>query len=150
MFTGLVSDVGTIRSVEARGELRRIRIACSYDPKTILLGASIACSGPCLTAVEIGEEGGRTFFDIDAAAETLAAAAAPCFRAISESGSRANWRRWHSTIASRSGMPASTEVLRSATAPAKSGPKPSVSARTPFTAPCASPLSIGKAVVKAW
>ena len=72
MFTGLVSDVGTIRSVEARGELRRIRIACSYDPKTILLGASIACSGPCLTAVEIGEEGGRTFFDIDAAAETLA------------------------------------------------------------------------------
>jgi riboflavin synthase len=72
MFTGLVSDVGTICSVEARGELRRIRIACSYDPKTILLGASIACSGPCLTAVEIGEEGGRTFFDIDAAAETLA------------------------------------------------------------------------------
>jgi riboflavin synthase len=72
MFTGLVSDVGTIRSVEARGELRRIRIACSYDPKSILLGASIACSGPCLTAVEIGEEGGRTFFDIDAAAETLA------------------------------------------------------------------------------
>jgi riboflavin synthase len=72
MFTGLVSDVGTIRSIEARGELRRIRIACSYDPKTILLGASIACSGPCLTAVEIGEEGGRTFFDIDAAAETLA------------------------------------------------------------------------------
>jgi len=72
MFTGLVSDVGTILSIEARGELRRIRIACSYDPQTILLGASIACSGPCLTAVEIGTQDGRTFFDIDAAAETLA------------------------------------------------------------------------------
>ena len=72
MFTGLVSDVGTIVSVKARGELRRVRIACNYDPQTILLGASIACSGPCLTAVEIGVENGRTFFDIDAAAETLA------------------------------------------------------------------------------
>ncbi|MDB5544402.1 MAG: riboflavin synthase, partial [Hyphomicrobiales bacterium] len=56
MFTGLVSDVGTIVSIETRGELRRIRIACSYDPQTILLGASIACSGPCLTAVEIGTQ----------------------------------------------------------------------------------------------
>ena len=72
MFTGLVSDVGTIVSMETRGELRRIRIACSYDPQTILLGASIACSGPCLTAVEIGTQNDRTFFEVDAAAETLA------------------------------------------------------------------------------
>ena len=72
MFTGLVSDVGTIVSMETRGELRRIRIACSYDPQTILLGASIACSGPCLTAVEIGSQDDRTFFEVDAAAETLA------------------------------------------------------------------------------
>lgn len=72
MFTGLVSDVGTILSVEERGDLRRIRIVCSYDPQSILLGASIACSGPCLTAVEIGVDGARTYFDIDAAAETLA------------------------------------------------------------------------------
>jgi len=72
MFTGLVSDVGTIVSMETRGELRRIRIACSYDPQTILLGASIACSGPCLTAVEIGTQDDRTFFEVDAAAETLA------------------------------------------------------------------------------
>jgi riboflavin synthase len=72
MFTGLVSDVGTIVSVETRGELRRVRIACAYDPQTILLGASIACSGPCLTAVEIGAENGRTYFEVDAAAETLA------------------------------------------------------------------------------
>lgn len=72
MFTGLVSDVGEVVSVEPRGELSRIRIACSYDADTIALGASIACSGPCLTAVEIGREDGRTWFDIDAAAETLA------------------------------------------------------------------------------
>jgi riboflavin synthase len=72
MFTGLVSDVGEVLSVEARGELRRMRIACSYDPQTIPLGASIACSGPCLTAVHVGHAGDRNFFDVDAAAETLA------------------------------------------------------------------------------
>jgi len=72
MFTGLVSDVGTILSVEQKGDLRRIRIACSYDPKTIALGASIACSGPCLTAVEMGTDKDQVFFEVDAAAETLA------------------------------------------------------------------------------
>ena len=72
MFTGLVSDVGEIVSIEARGELRRIRVACSYEAESIALGASIACSGPCLTAVAIGRNGNRTWFDVDAAAETLA------------------------------------------------------------------------------
>jgi riboflavin synthase len=72
MFTGLVSDVGEVESVEERGELKRIRISCSYPADTIALGASIACGGPCLTAVEIGTRGNRTWFDIDAAAETLA------------------------------------------------------------------------------
>ncbi len=79
MFTGLVSDVGEVVSVETRGELKRLRIACNYDAATIALGASIACSGPCLTAVEIGESqraGGQgahsTWFEVDAAAETLA------------------------------------------------------------------------------
>lgn len=71
MFTGLVSDVGEVLSVGGRGELRRIRIACAYEPETIALGASIACSGPCLTAVHVGHEDGRHFFDVDAAAETL-------------------------------------------------------------------------------
>lgn len=72
MFTGLVSDVGEVLSVVEKGDLRRIRIACSYAPDSILLGASIACSGPCLTAVDITTEGNRTVFDVDAAAETLA------------------------------------------------------------------------------
>jgi riboflavin synthase len=72
MFTGLVTDVGRVLSIEDRGELKRIRIATSYDPASIALGASIACSGPCLTAVEMGSEGGQNWFEVDAAAETLA------------------------------------------------------------------------------
>jgi riboflavin synthase len=72
MFTGLVSDVGEVVQIEERGELRRVRIACSYPAHTIAQGASIACSGPCLTAVAIGTHGERTWFDVDVAAETLA------------------------------------------------------------------------------
>ena len=72
MFTGLVSDVGRVVSIEDRGELKRIRIATAYDPASIALGASIACSGPCLTAVACGTDGGANWFDVDAAAETLA------------------------------------------------------------------------------
>ena len=71
MFTGLVSDVGEVVASEERGAVRRLRIACSYPVDGIALGASIACSGPCLTAVATGVEGGRTWFDIDAGAETL-------------------------------------------------------------------------------
>jgi riboflavin synthase len=72
MFTGLVSDVGEVRRIERRGELARIRVACSYPAEGIAIGASIACSGPCLTAVAVGVDGNRTWFDADAAAETLA------------------------------------------------------------------------------
>jgi riboflavin synthase len=72
MFTGIVTDRGEILSVEPRGELRRLRIACSYDSDIIALGASIACSGVCLTVVAVAREGARTVFDVDAAAETLA------------------------------------------------------------------------------
>ncbi|MBI1981726.1 MAG: riboflavin synthase [Methylocystis sp.] len=72
MFTGIVTDVGEVVSVEPRGELRRLRIACSYDADSIALGASIACSGVCLTVVAVAREGARTIFEVDAAAETLA------------------------------------------------------------------------------
>lgn len=72
MFTGIVTDVGEVLSVEPRGELRRLRIACSYESDSIALGASIACSGVCLTVVAAAREGARTVFDVDAAAETLA------------------------------------------------------------------------------
>jgi riboflavin synthase len=72
MFTGIVTDVGEVVSVATRGELRRLRIACSYDADSIALGASIACSGVCLTVVAVAREGARTIFEVDAAAETLA------------------------------------------------------------------------------
>ena len=75
MFTGLISDVGEVVSSEERGSVRRLRIACSYPAAGIALGASIACSGPCLTAVAVGTASdtgtNRTWFDIDAGAETL-------------------------------------------------------------------------------
>jgi riboflavin synthase len=72
MFTGLVSDVGEVLAIETRGALLRVRIACSYRAETIAEGASIACGGPCLTAVAIGTAGDGTWFEIDVAAETLA------------------------------------------------------------------------------
>jgi riboflavin synthase len=72
MFTGLVSDIGEVERVEPRGGVLRARILCSYPAETIALGASIACGGPCLTAVGIGASGNRTWFEVDVAAETLA------------------------------------------------------------------------------
>jgi riboflavin synthase len=72
MFTGIVTDVGEVIAVEERGEgLRRLTIACGYDPASIAIGASICCDGVCMTAVATGTKGGRGTFSVDAAAETL-------------------------------------------------------------------------------
>jgi riboflavin synthase len=72
MFTGIVTDMGEVAAVEPRAEgLARLKIACGYDPDTIDIGASIACSGVCLTVVGRGREGNRAWFAVDAAAETL-------------------------------------------------------------------------------
>jgi riboflavin synthase len=72
MFTGIVTDIGEVVAVRQRGEgLRRLKIACSYDRASIVDGASIACSGVCLTVVGAGAEDGHTWFAADAAAETL-------------------------------------------------------------------------------
>jgi len=73
MFTGIVTDIGEIVSLKptAQGQLHRLRIACGYDQATIADGASIACNGVCLTVVASGIADGRTWFDVDAAAETL-------------------------------------------------------------------------------
>jgi riboflavin synthase len=89
MFTGLVSDVGEVLSVEPRGELRRIRIACGDEAAPIAIGASIACSGPCLTAVAAGVANGRTWFDVDVGAETLSRTTADAWHA----GTRLNLER---------------------------------------------------------
>ena len=66
MFTGIITDIGRIEAVEQRGDTR-LRIACGYDMSTVDLGASISCSGVCLTVVDKGEG----WFAIDASAETL-------------------------------------------------------------------------------
>ena len=72
MFTGIVNDLGEILEVDERADgLRRLSVACSYDPETIDIGASIACSGPCLTVVERGRRGNRGYFAVDVTAETL-------------------------------------------------------------------------------
>jgi len=73
MFTGIVTDIGEIASLTptVQGQLHRLRIACRYDRATIADGASIACNGVCLTVVGSGVAGGKTWFEVDAAAETL-------------------------------------------------------------------------------
>lgn len=80
MFTGLVSDVGEVLSVEECGGLKRLRVACAYDPATIQLGASIAHNGVCMTVVDFGPRGQGAWYDIDAAAETLAVTTAGQWR----------------------------------------------------------------------
>jgi riboflavin synthase len=71
MFTGIITDVGKISASEQRGDLRLV-IACGYDMDSVAIGASIACSGVCLTVVDKGEG----WFAVDASAETLSRTAA--------------------------------------------------------------------------
>jgi riboflavin synthase len=72
MFTGLITDIGEVTAVEPRAQgLARLTITCGYDPESIAVGASIACSGVCLTVVARGKEGNRGWFAVEAAAETL-------------------------------------------------------------------------------
>ncbi|MDB5695675.1 MAG: riboflavin synthase subunit alpha [Sphingomonas bacterium] len=70
MFTGIVSDIGHIRSVETRGDTRVV-VATAYDTATVDLGASISCSGVCLTVVDKSGPGGPQWFAVDVSGETL-------------------------------------------------------------------------------
>ena len=70
MFTGIITDIGTVLATEARGDTRA-RIATGYDSTTIDLGASIACDGVCLTVVDRGRDGAQDWFEVDISAETL-------------------------------------------------------------------------------
>ncbi|MGN3974256.1 riboflavin synthase [Tsuneonella sp. SYSU-LHT278] len=79
MFTGIVTAIGTIENVEQRGDLR-VRIACPWDPERIAIGASIACSGVCLTVVERGGEPGDAWFAVDVSAETVSRTARDMWR----------------------------------------------------------------------
>jgi riboflavin synthase len=90
MFTGIISDLGEILDVKEKSEgLRRLDIACGYDPESIDIGASIACSGICLTVVGRGRTGNRASFAVDAAAETLRMTTAGTWR----HGTRLNLER---------------------------------------------------------
>ncbi len=74
MFTGIVSDVGTVLSAEDRASGKRFRIATIYPADGIALGASIACAGCCLTVVDRGPTGKPdqpTWFDVDVSTESL-------------------------------------------------------------------------------
>ena len=72
MFTGIVSDVGRIASAETLDEGRRFRVETVYDPETILIGASIACSGVCLTVTKLPEAGSNArWFEMEAWEEAL-------------------------------------------------------------------------------
>jgi riboflavin synthase len=84
MFTGIVSDVGTVVGAEQRGDLR-LRISTGFDLATVDLGASICCSGVCLTVVDKGED----WFAVDVSAETLSRTAA----ALWKEGAKLNLER---------------------------------------------------------
>jgi riboflavin synthase len=84
VFTGIITDIGTVRSAEQRGDLR-LTIDCSYDLATVDLGASIACSGTCLTVVDKGPD----WFAVDVSAETISRTAAGLW----QEGARLNLER---------------------------------------------------------
>jgi riboflavin synthase len=84
MFTGIVTDVGEVVSAEQRGDLR-LRIRTGYDLATIDLGASISCSGVCLTVVDKGDD----WFAVDVSAETVSRTAMDMWR----EGARLNLER---------------------------------------------------------
>lgn len=65
MFTGIITAIGTVQNAEQRGDLRLV-ISCGYAMDSVDLGASIACSGCCLTVVDKGAD----WFAVDASAET--------------------------------------------------------------------------------
>jgi riboflavin synthase len=90
MFTGIVSDVGRIASVSQLPMGRRFRIETRYDPSDILIGASISCSGVCLTVVELSATSEpQAWFDVEAWEEALRLTTA----GVWETGSLVNLER---------------------------------------------------------
>lgn len=88
MFTGIITDIGTVAQLEQRGDWR-IRLRTAYPAASIAIGASIACSGICLTVVAKGTDKTGNWFDVDASAETLARTSLSHWRA----GSAVNLER---------------------------------------------------------
>ena len=71
MFTGLVTDVGRVRSVEDSNGLRRITVESKYPVSSLQMGASVQHNGVCLTVVEFGEHPGGSWWKVEAVPETL-------------------------------------------------------------------------------
>ena len=71
MFTGIITDIGRVRTVRMQGDLRA-RISCGYDMDGVEIGASIACDGVCLTVIAKGADGEGGWFDVEVSAETVA------------------------------------------------------------------------------
>lgn len=92
MFTGIVTDIGTVERLEDRGDLR-VRIRSGYAPEGIALGASISCDGICLTVVDRGPDGAGAWFEVDLSAETLARTNVRRNRAAWAPGTRINLER---------------------------------------------------------
>ncbi|MBN9009962.1 MAG: riboflavin synthase, partial [Rhizobiales bacterium] len=73
MFTGIVTDIGTVISVTERNDVKRLSVATSYPAASIDIGASISCAGVCLTVVAREDAAdGKSAVDFEAGAETLA------------------------------------------------------------------------------
>jgi riboflavin synthase len=72
VFTGIVTDIGTILSLTDRKDLRRLRVASKYPARSLLLGASVAHDGVCMTIVAKGARGKGSWFEVEAGVETLA------------------------------------------------------------------------------
>lgn len=90
MFTGIVTDIGTVASVTPLAKGIRLRIDTAYDPATIDIGASISCAGVCLTVVELPDQGSnRRWFAVEAWEEALRLTSASSWR----QGSRVNLER---------------------------------------------------------
>jgi riboflavin synthase len=88
MFTGIITDIGTVVAAERHGDLR-LRIASRYDMGGVDLGASIACSGVCLTVVDKSAPGEAGWFAVDISAESVSRSAAGLW----QQGSRLNLER---------------------------------------------------------
>ena len=85
MFTGIITAIGTIREARQTGDLHAV-ITCPWDPAGIAIGASIACSGVCLTVVERGGTAGDAWFAVDISGETVSRT----FPRMWEAGQRLN------------------------------------------------------------
>jgi riboflavin synthase len=90
MFTGIVTDIGTVLAVTPRNKGAHVRIETNYDPRTIAIGASIACAGVCLTVVSLPEHGSnQRWFEVEAWEEALRLTTAADWRV----GTRINLER---------------------------------------------------------